>query len=139
MSPLRDQSPIRAGPRSGHYREVDHVDALAALSFAAAPAQARDYYRHDRGGDDAAIAIGAGVVGLALGAAIASSSRDRDYYYYDDGYYYPRGYYRDYPRYYDRRVYVYPRHYYRRDRWRGWRGDGWRRGHGWGHRGRWGY
>jgi hypothetical protein len=101
---------------------------LAALALAAAPAQARDgsYRGHDRGGDDAAIAIGAGVVGLALGAALASSSRDRDTYY-DDSYYYPRGdYYQSYPRYYSR-GYDYPRHYRR-----GWRGD---RHHGWGHRG----
>jgi hypothetical protein len=118
------------------------VAALATLSFIAVPAQARDYYRHDRGGDDAAIAIGAGVVGLALGAAIASGSRDRDreYYYYDDDYYYPQGYYRAPPRYYRQRVYVYPRHYYRDYRGRGWHRDGWRRGDGWGHRGRrWGY
>jgi len=61
---------------------------------------------HDRrgGGDDAAIAIGAGLVGLAIGAAIASDDR-RDRYY--DGYYYhdrPRyrggyGYYYSHPRY----------------------------------------
>lgn len=100
---------------------------LVALATAV-PAEARDRY-HDRGGDDAAIAIGAGVVGLALGAAIASSDRDRDYYY-DDGYYPRGGYYvRTYPRYYGHPAYRYrePRHYYRRD-WRGhgWRGDGWR-------------
>lgn len=101
------------------------VVALAA----AVPAQARDGYR-GRGGDDAAIAIGAGVVGLALGAAIASSDRDRDYYY-DDGYYdggyYPRGgyYTRAYPRYYGHpgHAYGYPRGY-RRDWRRDWRGHG---------------
>ncbi len=104
---------------------------LPALAFAAAvPAEARDGYYHDRrGGDDAAIAIGAGVVGLALGAAIASSDRDRDYYY-DDGYYYPRArhypryyYGRPYPRYRGHPAYDYPRGY--------WRGP--RYGRGWGH------
>ncbi|MEO6716829.1 MAG: hypothetical protein ABIM50_06220 [Novosphingobium sp.] len=123
--------------------------AVPALALMALPAQARDgYYRgHRGGGDDAAIAIGAGVVGLALGAALASNSRDRGYYY-DDGYYYPRGYYyRSYPRYYSY-DYDYPR--YQRQ-WNGWRNDGW--GHngwrhrdwndhdGWGHHdhNRWGY
>lgn len=113
---------------------------FAAVALAAAPAHARDdYYRgHDRGGDDAAIAIGAGVVGLALGAALASGSRDRDYYY-DDDYYYPRGnYYRSYPRYYGGYDYRYNRSYrrgsngWRGDRHRDWgdRGGDWGRGHG---------
>lgn len=116
--------------------------ALCGLSLAvAAPAQARDG-RYDRGdgGDDAAIAIGAGVVGLALGVALASGSRDRDYYYYDDGYYYPRGhYYRSYPRHYRNYEYRYPRHH--RHGWRGDRHRGWGRDDGWGHRGdrRWRY
>jgi hypothetical protein len=58
---------------------------IPALALIAAPAQARDgYYRGHGGGDDAAIAIGAGIVGLALGAALASGSRDRDYYYEDN-------------------------------------------------------
>lgn len=116
----------------------------AALStvpiLTSTPALARDHY-HD-GGNDAAIAIGAGILGLAVGAALAD--RD-DRYYYDErryatrryvtvrgrpGYYYyydgaPRRYYRD--RYYDR--YYAP---YRRDHWRSDRGwyDGrrdWRR------------
>ena len=106
---------------------------IPALALVAAPAQARDgTYRGHGGGDDAAIAIGAGVVGLALGAALTSGSRDRDYYY-DDDYYYPRGsYYRSYPQYYSYN-YDYPR-YERRD-WNGWRGD---RHQGWGHRGGWG-
>lgn len=101
--------------------------ALAASALlAASPAEARDrYYRHHD--DDAAIAIGAGVIGLAIGAAIADRSDDR---YYDRGYYserryvrvrdrpgyyyyyegYPNRYYQD--RYYDR--YYAP---YYRDRW----------------------
>ncbi|WP_408586307.1 hypothetical protein [Novosphingobium sp.] len=88
--------------------------AASALA-AAAPAQAHDYYydRH-RGSDDAAIAIGAGIIGLAVGAAIASDHDDRRYYYRDRGYYYPRyrgGYYS---------APVYRGYYYRDDdrRWR---------------------
>ncbi|MBT0666771.1 hypothetical protein HT136_00105 [Novosphingobium profundi] len=55
--------------------------ALAATAaVSTTPAMARDSYR---GNDNtAAIAIGAGVVGLALGAIIASNNDDR----YDDGY-----------------------------------------------------
>lgn len=111
---------------------------VLALSLAA-PAQARD--RYDDDGDDAALAIGAGVVGLALGAALASDRNDR--YYYDDGNYYggyyDRGYSRRYYRGYDR----YPRHYRYNRNWRGhsWNDGGrYRRGdHGWrGHRGGWG-
>ena len=74
---------------------------LAASALAAAtPAQAdRGYYR--RGGDTTGAAIAGGIVGLAVGAAIASSGR-HDHYY--DGPRYPRyrAYYvyRDHPRYY---------------------------------------
>lgn len=93
---------------------------VAAGTLVAAPAQARDRY-HRGGDDDVAIAIGAGLVGLAIGAAIASDGdrhhyRDRRYY---DGYYprYRGGYYYDaYPRY---RGYYRDRRDYRRD----WRHD----------------
>src|SRR5690349_17839638 len=80
-----------------------------AISAAAAPAQARDWghrggygyyggnYYHG-GHHDNGAAVAAGVVGLALGAALASNSHsyyyDRPYYrsgYYDSGYY--DGYY----------------------------------------------
>jgi hypothetical protein len=116
--------------------------ALAATAaVTAVPAEARGYYgRHHGGGDDAAIAIGAGVVGLALGAALASDHRDRYYddddYYYDDYYYgRPRVYYSyPYPQYYYYNYNTYPR-YYRHDR--GWHG-GWNRGYGHGYRGGWG-
>lgn len=84
--------------------------ALTATSLAVVtPASARDrYYRHHRGGDDVAIAIGAGILGLAVGAAIASSNDRRyndRYYHYDNGYYYPRyrSYY--YRRHHDRYYY----------------------------------
>lgn len=103
--------------------------AFAGALAATAPAHARD--RH--GDDDAAIAIGAGLVGLAIGAAIASDDRhDRYYdrrYYYDGPRYraYPRHYYRDYPRYHyrewrgrDREYRRYKKHrdrYYRRHTW----------------------
>lgn len=53
--------------------------AGATLIAAASPAEAqyrRDWHR-DRGGDRAALAIGAGIVGLAAGAALASSRWDR--------------------------------------------------------------
>ena len=98
---------------------------MAMLCFAGATSvQARDRYRG--GDDDAVIAIGAGIVGLAIGAALAD--RDDDYYDdrrwhsnrryvrvsgYPDYYYYypsnPRRYYRD--RYY--RDYGPPPGYYR--------------------------
>lgn len=101
---------------------------VATLMSSVGTAEARDRYWHrHRGGDDAAIAIGAGIAGLAVGAAIASDRRDR----YDRRYYrgYPRGgyYYDGYPRYrYDSYYYRdYPRY---RGHWRdrrdwGWRGD----------------
>jgi len=90
-----------------------------AMVSTAAPAEARPYgyggYYHGGGyygghryyghhhGNDAGVAIAAGVVGLALGAALASDSGHRGYYnsgyynngYYDGGYYgrsYDRGY-----------------------------------------------
>lgn len=113
-------------------RNIQRAGLWAALAagamLAASPAMARD--RHRGGDDDAAIAIGAGLAGIVIGAAIASD-RDRDYDRYD-------GYY-DAPRYRPRaRVYYYdhydaPRyrghhyrdrhhrnHHYRGDRrWRG--------------------
>jgi len=61
-------------------RKIILGTALAASAVTvAAPASARDYYGHHD--NDAATAIVGGVIGLALGAAIASSSHhDR----YDD-------------------------------------------------------
>jgi hypothetical protein len=144
------------------FRRAVLAAALAVTGFAGATAaEARD--RHRGGGDDAAIAIGAGLVGLAIGAALAD--RDDDYYGdrrwhssrryvrvdgYPDYYYYypnnPRRYYRD--RYYSRdyrRGYG-SRSYYRGDRWerrhrysdrhddRGYRRDGYRyRDNRWGY------
>jgi len=72
---------------------------LAATVFgglAATPAQAdpwRGGYRH-HGGSDAGVAIGAGILGLAVGAAIASSDRP---HYYRERVYYRRPVVYDYP------------------------------------------
>ena len=103
--------------------------ALAACAVtASSPAMARGGY----GDDTAAVAIGAGVIGLALGAAIADRG---DRYYYDRGYYgsrryvtvrgrpgyyyyydgYPNRYYQD--RYYDRYYAPYYREHYGRPGW----------------------
>ena len=75
------------------------VLAGAALVAAAAPADAQyRSYRHHRGGDRTALAIGAGALGLAVGAALSSSNRG---YYGGRGYYGDRGYYGGGRGYYD--------------------------------------
>lgn len=127
------------------FSKVVLAGVMGATVLAATPAEAHGYYGRG-GGDGAAIAVGAGILGLAVGAAIASDHPrgyvvERDYvpppppppaYYYDGpGYYsapvYPRGYvyrevYRD----------GYRGGYYRGGP--GWRGHGgWDRG-GWDHR-----
>jgi hypothetical protein len=141
--------------RGSNFRRAVLAAALGAVGLAGATtAQARDRYRD--GGDDAVIAIGAGLVGLAIGAALADRD-DRRYYDrgwypqrryvrvsgYDDYYYYypnnPRRYYRD--RHYNRdyRNWYGNRGYDRRERGnryryrdrdsyysRGYRGDGYR-------------
>jgi hypothetical protein len=58
---------------------------LAATALASTtPAMARDYHR---GNDNtAAVAIGAGILGLAVGAIAASSNNRNDRYYEDGGY-----------------------------------------------------
>lgn len=80
---------------------------LAATALtAAAPADAQRYRRyHHRGDDGTGAAIAGGIVGLALGAAIASSSNDR---YARDSYYRDRGYRADYDDYYYRERGYYP-------------------------------
>lgn len=96
------------------------ASALAAGLLAAPAAQARDRW-HDRGDDDAALAIGAGIIGLAIGAAIASDNDD-DRYYRDRRYYDGRYYDRGYPRSYYYRYDGYPRYRdWRRDDRRYWR------------------
>lgn len=122
----------------GPVRRAAFAAVLAVAGLASATTvQARDRYR-DGGSDDAVIAIGAGIVGLAIGAALAD--RDDRYYNdrgwhsnrryvrvsgYDDYYYYypnsPRRYYRDrhfnrhYRNWYGRNGY--DRWDRRRDRW----------------------
>jgi hypothetical protein len=96
--------------------------ALAATALTAAvPADAQRWarggyggYRHyNRGGDAVGAAVLGGILGLGVGAAIASSNRNR---YYDRGYY-DDGFYRGPP----------VRRYYRQDyRPRCW--TEWRRG-----------
>ena len=70
--------------------------AVAALTIAgsvaavAGPAQAepyRYYNRHKSNNNDAGIAIAAGIVGLAIGAAVASSNNNNRNSSYDTGYY----------------------------------------------------
>lgn len=101
--------------------------AVASLSLVQS-AEARPYW--DRRGDDTAIAIGAGLVGLAVGAVLADRGDGR---YYDNRYYQSRRYvrvagYPDYYYYYDGA----PGRYYR-DRYfgqSGYYGYGWNRGYG---------
>lgn len=80
--------------------------AATAVPAEARPHGGRGYYngyynghRHHDHDNDAGVAVAAGVIGLALGAALASSyDNDRGYYnrgYYDRGYY-DRGYSRPY-------------------------------------------
>jgi len=83
----------------------------ATVMATAAPAQAHGWYRGG-GGNGAAVAVGAGILGLAVGAAIASD-RPRGYvveeryappppppptYYYEGPAYYGGGYYAPPPR-----------------------------------------
>ena len=117
--------------------------ALAAATLAATalvtttPAMA-EHRDGRRGNDTAAIAVGVGIVGIALGAIIASNKRDRynDRYYVRDGWYYNDGYY------YNRQGHRHGRHDWERryghgyDGYRGHRGKHWNRGHR-GQRGDW--
>jgi hypothetical protein len=83
------------------------VAACATALAVAAPAQAqRWHHRHHDGGDEAAAAIVGGIIGLGIGAAIASADNDR---YYDYDGYYDRGYYAPPPRTYYRHRYHRPR------------------------------
>lgn len=93
--------------------------ALAATTLVvAAPAEAQRRHYRDRDDDVAAGAIIGGIVGLGIGAAIASSNRDRyhdrRYYYRGPGYYPRRVYHRRYHRPYYRPYRAYPRCHVRR-------------------------
>ncbi|MFA7587674.1 MAG: hypothetical protein WCY11_16010 [Novosphingobium sp.] len=124
-------------------RKAGWIAALAAGTLlAVSPASARD--RPD-GDNDAAIAVAAGIAGLAIGAALASDDDHRHYRrgrYYRDDRYYDRGYYYDRGRYYDRGYYRdYRRGYYNRDSYRrhhrDYRGDRYERRHrDWHHKNR---
>jgi ABC-type transport system substrate-binding protein len=75
-----------------------------AVAVTATPADAQYYRRYRHHGDDAALAIGAGILGLGVGAAIASSNRGYYDPYYSGGYsrgYYADPYYGGYSGYYD--------------------------------------
>jgi hypothetical protein len=79
------------------FKKATIAAAIAATTLvSASPAMAQNYRR---GGDDtAAIAIGAGIVGLAIGAIVASSNNDRrnrDFDYRRNGWQYRDGYYWD--------------------------------------------
>ncbi|KQM64167.1 hypothetical protein ASE75_09180 [Sphingomonas sp. Leaf17] len=95
---------------TGMFRKAGLGFALAATALAsAAPAEAQRWggrhYDRRGGGDAVAGAVIGGILGLGVGAAIASSNRPRyvDRGYYDQGYYPappPRAFYRP-------RAYVY--------------------------------
>jgi hypothetical protein len=76
------------------FKKATIAAAVAATALvSASPAMAQNYRR---GGDDtAAIAIGAGIVGLAIGAIVASSNNNRDFDYRRNGWQYRDGYYWD--------------------------------------------
>jgi hypothetical protein len=104
--------------------------ALTASSLAiAAPASAQDYNRYHRhSGDNATAAIVGGVIGLALGAAIASSS-NRGYDNYRNGTWYEGYQYRN-GGFYDRRGYRrYDRNTWQQRHYQGYRQDGYRGGY----------
>lgn len=117
--------------------------AASTIVATAAPAQARTYRGH--GGDGAAIAIGAGIVGLAIGAAIASDHGRRDDRYVEPGYRGPAYYPADRPNYYrdDWQTRAWREQHWREQEWRerAWREHAWReheaRDHGWHEHARW--
>lgn len=111
-------------------RKIVLGTALAASSLAiAAPASARDYDRYNRhGGHGATAAVVGGVIGLALGAAIASSS-NRGYDGYRNGTWYEGYQYRN-GGFYDRQGYrSYDRNTWQQRRYQGYRQDGYRDGY----------
>ncbi|MBA3053800.1 MAG: hypothetical protein FP826_02430 [Sphingomonadales bacterium] len=67
----------------------------ATALTAASPAMADPYYGERRGGDTAGAAIAGGIIGLALGAIIASSANNRHDRYAERGWTWRNGYYWD--------------------------------------------
>jgi hypothetical protein len=78
-------------------KAVTGLTIASTLALVATPADAQRYRRYRHHNNDAAVAIGAGIIGLGIGAAISSNRRGG---YYDNGYYdrgsYSRGYNRGY-------------------------------------------
>ena len=90
------------------------VGLAASTLVAAAPAEAQRYRYHNRHRGDGGAAVFAGVAGLAIGAALASSANDR----YRNDYYRDRGYRYDYDDYYYRQRGYYPTDGYYANRYR---------------------
>jgi hypothetical protein len=67
----------------------------ATALTAASPAMADPYYGHRRGGDTTGAAVAGGIIGLALGAIIASSANNNHNRYADRGWAWRDGYYWD--------------------------------------------
>jgi hypothetical protein len=88
--------------------------AASALVSTATPVMARDYYRHHD--NTAAVAIGVGILGLAVGAIAASSNND-DRRYRRSDYYYDRRVSADQDRYYRNESYDRSRAYDGRSDW----------------------
>ena len=84
----------------GIFKKATLATVLGATALtAASPAMARPYYGHHRSDNTDAIVAG-GIIGLALGAIIASSANDRRhddyrYRYADRGWQWRDGYYWD--------------------------------------------
>lgn len=115
--------------------------ALVGTFAGVTPAMARDWpgEGHRGGNDTAAVAIGAGLLGLAIAASGSDRRHDERYYDYGNGWSYGDGYYRDrdggrHPRGDYERGYRGGRDHEGRDhddyrRGYGRDGDGWRRGY----------
>jgi len=79
------------------FKKATIATALAATALtAASPAMARDYYGYHNHGDSTGAAVAGGIIGLALGAVIASAASNHDHdLYRDRGWEYRDGYYSD--------------------------------------------
>lgn len=82
------------------FKKATLATVLGATALtAASPAMADPYYGHRRGGDTTGAAIAGGIIGLALGAIVASSvNKNRDVHqhrYAERGWTWRDGYYWD--------------------------------------------